>query len=64
MASETGERVSFSLSQQAKVDELINKAFAKGWRKGTQETQAELERLRAEVVELKAGKNKFLFWRR
>ena len=31
MASET--ESGFSLSQQAKVDELINKAFAKGWRK-------------------------------
>lgn len=64
MASEIEERISFSLSQQAKVDELINKAFAKGLRKGVKETQAELEKLRAEVDELKAGKNKFSFWRR
>ena len=60
---QNGPRVHFTNEQQAKLNELLDKAFGKGFKKGRAELQGEIERLRAEIAELKEEKS-FIFWRR
>lgn len=63
-------RVSFSPEQQRKVQDLIDAGFIKGRRRALSDTQAELDRLKAENVSLKArvseleNKKSFFSWRR
>lgn len=64
MTSERRERIIFTSEQQKRVDELIDLSYSKGRRKAAQEAKAEIDRLKAEIAELKANKNKFAFWRR
>lgn len=65
MASERGPRITFTPDQQKRVDELIDNAYGKGVRKAAREAEAEIDRLKAEIAELKKNDKKtFSFWRR
>lgn len=59
MGSERGERIRFTLEQQAHIDELIGKAYGKGRRKG----KIEIDELKARIAELESKKSIFP-WRR
>lgn len=56
-------RIIFTPEEQAKINELIDRAYGKGMRKGAILAQTEIDRLKAEIAELKQ-KNKFSFWGR
>ena len=52
MATEK-ERITFNLDQQVKVDGLMDVAFSKGLQKGLRSAQAEIEKLKHEIANLK-----------
>ena len=56
--TETTEKVVFTPEQQAKLDELINKAFAKGARSGKKDADAQAqEQVQAKDAELQAARD-------
>lgn len=53
------ERVRFTLDQQIRVDKLMDEAFGRGLQKGVRQSQAEIDKLKHEIAQLKTP-----WWRR